>query len=135
MKTLLVLLGAWGCLGMVQCHSDAVAPQPQTEPAAQANPQSAACSDTRAQPLIDALLQTPKANPAGEVWRYTWEGRPVFLVKSFRPDDYQKVYEVTNAQLQYVGAPSGGITGKGDGKCPTFATQATNGCLVWRDPR
>ncbi|PJJ54591.1 DUF6970 domain-containing protein [Hymenobacter chitinivorans] len=130
MKALLFLVSVWGCLGMVQCQKDAVAPDAETAPDT-----ASACVDSRAQPLIDELLRTPKANPAGEVWRYTWEGRPVFLVKSFRPDDYQKVYEVTNAQLQYVGAPSGGITGKGDGKCPTFSAQATNGCLVWRDSR
>ncbi|TGE27207.1 DUF6970 domain-containing protein [Hymenobacter metallicola] len=130
MKSLLFLLGVWGCLGMVQCQQDPVAPAAQPD-----SPAAQACKDARAQPLIDELLRTPKANPAGEVWRYTWEGRTVFLVKSFRPDDYVKVYDIRDHQLVYVGAPSGGLSGKGDGKCPNFTTQATNGCQLWRDSR
>jgi hypothetical protein len=131
MKALLFLLSVWGVLGLVQCHKEVAEPQPQPE----ARVEAAACSDSRAQPLIDALLSTPKANPGGEVWRYNWEGRTVFLTKSFRPDDYVKVYEIDNNALRYVGAPSGGITGKGDGKCANFSAQATEGCQVWHDPR
>lgn len=130
MKSLLFLISVWGCLGMVQCQKEAVAPEAQTATDAAAN-----CSDSRAQPLIDELLQAPKGNPAGEVWRYTWEGRTVFLVKPTHPDGYAKVYDLNDSQLRYVGAPSGGISGKGDGKCPSFTAQATNGCQLWRDTR
>lgn len=130
MKTLLVLVGFWGCLGMVQCQKDSVKPDAKAD-----SDLPQACTDSHAQPLIDELLRTPKANPAGEVWLYQWQGQPAFLVKSFRPDDFIKVYNLNNNQLRYAGAPSGGISGKGDGKCPTFAAEATGGCLLWRDPR
>ncbi|UOQ53414.1 DUF6970 domain-containing protein [Hymenobacter cellulosivorans] len=130
MKSLLFLLSVWGCLGMVQCQKETVAPESQAT-----TDTAASCVDARAQPLIDALLQSPKGNPAGEVWRYTWEGRTVFLVKPTHPDGYTKVYDLNDNQLRYVGAPSGGISGKGDGKCANFTAQATAGCQLWRDTR
>lgn len=134
MKGLLFLLSVWGCLGMVQCQKDTAEPKTDAGTGADCDI-PLVCEDPRAQPLIDELLRTPKANPAGEVWRYTWEGRTVFLVKANHPDAYNQVYELSNNQLRYVCAPSGGITGKGDGKCPSFTTQATDGCQIWRDIR
>jgi hypothetical protein len=31
--------------------------------------------------------------------------------------------------------PDGGITGRGDGRCPDFAAARRDGVVVWRDPR
>ena len=131
MKALLFLLAIWGMLGLVQCQSDATLPQPSST----SEPAPVTCPDSRAQPLIAAPLGAPKANPAGEARRYTWLGQAVWVARSFRPNDYVKVNDVSDYQLRYVGAPSGGFAGRGDGKCPGFETQATDGCRLWRDPR
>jgi hypothetical protein len=32
-------------------------------------------------------------------------------------------------------APDGGLTGKGDGKCPDFLSIRKNEALVWKDTR
>jgi len=116
MKTLLFLLTVWGILGLVQCKKDA-----DGEP----------CSG-RIQEKIRELQRNPKQNPAATVWAYTYQGRKVYRISSDCCDQFNYVYDEC---LNVICAPDGGITGKGDGRCPDFAANATNEQLVWRDPR
>lgn len=81
---------------------------------------------------IAELQAKPKQNPAAEITEYTWGGRKVYLVSSDCCDQFNYLY---NECGDVICAPSGGITGKGDGQCPDFSAQATNARLVWRDPR
>lgn len=82
--------------------------------------------------LIEQLKQKPKQTPAAEVTQYTYNGRTVFLVTGGIPDAYNYLFDNCGS---VVCAASGGLTGKGDGACPNFATTATNPILIWRDPR
>ncbi|MFD1468054.1 DUF6970 domain-containing protein [Hymenobacter caeli] len=84
------------------------------------------------QTKIAELQAQPKGNPAYEIWQYTYHGQKVYLVTSSCCDQYITLYDEC---LNVLCAPSGGITGRGDGRCPEFYQLSTNRQLVWRDPR
>lgn len=69
------------------------------------------------------------SNPPLEVWRYNYNNQIVYLAKADCCDQYDQVY---SADCVNICAPSGGITGKGDGKCPDFNEKATDGKLIWK---
>lgn len=81
---------------------------------------------------IAALKAEPKANPAAEVHLYNYNGKKVYLFNSPCCDQYNTAYD---SECNYVCAPSGGITGKGDRKCLDFNATATYIKLVWKDDR
>lgn len=81
---------------------------------------------------IDKIRKEPKWNPPAEVYEYSYKGKQVFYFSSNCCDQYNVVYD---DQCNYICAPSGGITGKGDGKCPDFADSARKIRLVWKDDR
>jgi len=69
------------------------------------------------------------SNPPLEVWRYNYNNQIVYLAKADCCDQYDQVY---SANCGIRCAPSGGITGKGDGKCADFYDKASNPQLVWK---
>ncbi|RPD50488.1 hypothetical protein DNI29_03360 [Hymenobacter sediminis] len=81
---------------------------------------------------IEELRGKPKQNPAAEIWEYTYQGQRVYTISANCCDQYNMVYDEC---LNPICAPSGGLSGKGDGRCPDFSSAATDGKLVWRDPR
>lgn len=101
-----------------QCHKDA-------EPAPE-------CSDNALKAKIAELQAKPKGNPSYTIWQYKWRGQRVYIVSETCCDQYKTVYD---ACFNVLCAPSGGLSGKGDGRCPDFHQQATDEQLVWRDPR
>ena len=114
MRTLLFLLITWGTLGLVQCNGDAEA-----------------CPD-QIEKKIGELKRQPKQNPAAEIREYSYEGRKVYTITSACCDQFNYIYDEC---LNIICAPSGGITGRGDGRCPEFSGKATSEKLIWRDPR
>ena len=84
------------------------------------------------QQKIDAIKKEPRWNPPAEVHQYTYNGQTVYYFSSDCCDQFNTVYD---AQCNYICAPSGGITGKGDGKCAGFNTEAKHVRLVWKDER
>jgi len=76
---------------------------------------------------IQSLINS--SNPPLEVWQYSYNNQTVYLVKPDCCDQYEQLYS-TSCSL--ICAPSGGITGKGDGKCTDFEDVATNGQMVWK---
>ena len=94
-------------------------------------------SDTMARPLwlqdrIAAVLAERKRNPITRILRYTYKGQTVYYESAPCCDQLSKVFD-TKGRLTCQ--PEGGITGKGDGKCPDFHKNKTNEKLVWQDPR
>lgn len=81
---------------------------------------------------IDSLKAQPKSNPPAEVIEYDYQGQIVYGFNSPCCDQY---YNVLDAQCNYICAPSGGITGAGDGKCPDFLQQARKIRTVYKDER
>ena len=90
------------------------------------------CPSNFSDTLIEQLKQQPKQNPPAEVVQYTYQGRTVYLVTGGCCDNYNYLFDACGNVLC---AASGGVTGKGDGRCPDFAASATNPTLLWRDPR
>ncbi|WP_026879775.1 DUF6970 domain-containing protein [Hymenobacter norwichensis] len=118
MKTLLFLLTCWVMLGLVQCQKDADVGPKQCSGLIQAK--------------IEELQRKPKQNPAARIYEYQYDGRTVYTISADCCDQFNTLYDEC---LNPICAPSGGITGRGDGKCPDFAAKATNERLVWLDPR
>ncbi len=81
---------------------------------------------------IDTIKTQPKWNPPAEVWEYNLNGKKVYLFNADCCDQYTTLYD---ANCNYICAPSGGLTGKGDRKCDDFNTTAKQVRLVWKDNR
>lgn len=84
------------------------------------------------QKKIDQIKKEPKWNPAAEVYEYEYKGKTVYYFTSDCCDQFNVVYD---EQCNYVCAPDGGFTGKGDGKCSDFHSNAKKIRLVWKDSR
>jgi len=84
------------------------------------------------QKKIDQIKNEPKWNPPAEVYEYEYKGKSVYYFTSDCCDQYHVVYD---DQCNYMCAPDGGFTGKGDGKCADFHATAKKIRLVWKDPR
>ncbi|HEX8326873.1 MAG TPA: hypothetical protein VF629_04985 [Hymenobacter sp.] len=94
-------------------------------------------SDTTLRPQwlkarIASVLAERKRNPITRILRYDYGGQAVYYISAPCCDQYSNVYD-TKGKL--ICQPDGGITGKGDGKCPDFDKTKTNEKLVWQDPR
>ena len=70
-----------------------------------------------------------QSNPPLEIWRYVYNNELVYLVKPDCCDQYEQVF---TSNCTMICAPGGGITGKGDNKCPSFYDEATHGLLIWK---
>ena len=84
------------------------------------------------QQKIEAIKKEPVWNPPAEVYAYSYKGEVVYYFTANCCDQYNIVYDKTCA---YICAPSGGITGKGDGKCADFLSAAQKIKLIWKDDR
>jgi hypothetical protein len=77
---------------------------------------------------IAQLIRTSAQKPI-EINRYLYYGKTVYLVAYGCCDFYDSLYD---DDCNYLCAPSGGITGKGDGICSDFHDHATNQKLIWK---
>jgi hypothetical protein len=84
------------------------------------------------QQRIEAIKKEPKWNPPAEVHEYIYNDKRVFYFSSNCCDQYNVVYD---ENCHYICAPSGGLSGKGDGKCGDFNGIAQYQKLVWKDER
>ena len=84
------------------------------------------------QKKIDQIKAVPKWNPPAEVNEYVYQGKHVYLFSADCCDQYNELFD---NNCNYICAPSGGITGTGDKKCPDFKSAAQFVRLVWKDPR
>ena len=84
------------------------------------------------QQKIEQIKKEPKWNPPAEVREYNYNGKRVFYFSSNCCDQYNVVYD---ENCNVVCAPSGGYTGKGDGKCADFNEKAVEVRLIWKDDR
>jgi hypothetical protein len=81
---------------------------------------------------IDSIKKEPRYNPPAEVNEYSYKGKRAFLFSSDCCDFFNSLFD---SGCNYMGAPSGGFTGRGDGKLPDFDKEAKLVKLVWKDPR
>lgn len=81
---------------------------------------------------IDSFkLKEPHERPQ-RVLEYIYKTKKVYLVVLPCCDFFNEVYD---DKCNYLGAPDGGFTGKGDGKIPDFFEEAKNEKLVWGTPK
>ncbi|HVF96792.1 MAG TPA: hypothetical protein VM871_05705 [Flavisolibacter sp.] len=84
------------------------------------------------QTKIDEIKKQPRWNPPASVEEYLYKGKRVFLFSSDCCDQYNQLFDES---CNYVCAPSGGITGRGDRKCADFKDSAQFVKVVWKDGR
>ena len=84
------------------------------------------------QEKIEAIQKELKWNPPAEVNEYSYLGKQVYLFTSNCCDQY---YSLFDRDCNYICAPSGGFTGKGDAKCDDFPETAVYIKLIWKDTR
>lgn len=84
------------------------------------------------QAKIDSIKNLPRFNPPAEVNEYVYKDKRVFLFSSNCCDNFNLLFD---ENCNYVCAPTGGISGKGDMKCTDFTEKAKLVRLVWKDPR
>ena len=82
--------------------------------------------------LIGKYQSEPVGNPPRSIWKYEYESQVVYYVPAQCCDMYSALYDSGG---NFLCAPDGGITGKGDGKCPDFFTERSNELLIWQDAR
>src|ERR1035437_2670238 len=66
---------------------------------------------------IETMKSDPKVNPPQSVTQYAYKGSAVFYITAGCCDQFNPVY---NIDCDYLGAPDGGITGKGMERLQTF---------------
>lgn len=84
------------------------------------------------QKTIDSIQNQPVWNPPAEIHEYQYMGKRVFLISADCCDQFSTVVD---EECNYICAPYGGFTGKGDGKCTDFNQVAKHVKSVWKDER
>src|SRR3954465_13312417 len=84
------------------------------------------------QQKINDIKKEPRWNPPAEVYEYRYQGKKVYYFTSNCCDNFNTVYD---ENCNYLCAPDGGITGKGDRKCADFTEKAERVKLIWKDDR
>jgi hypothetical protein len=130
MKTILLLL-SFAILTGETCKKKKESPDNTTETAVN-KPEDVSSIPKCIQVKIDSIKKLPRFNPPAEVSQYEYNSKQVFLFSSDCCDQYNVLVDVS---CNYVCAPSGGFTGKGDMKCNDFAEKAKLVKLVWKDER
>lgn len=82
--------------------------------------------------LIKQFESDPVGNPPQSIWSYDYSGQTVYFIPAQCCDQYSTLMDATGS---VICAPDGGLTGKGDGKCPDFFTKRSNEHLIWKDSR
>ena len=87
--------------------------------------------DTTTKEVFPSCFQSiiKGSNSPLEIWSYQYNNQIVYLAMGDCCDQYDQVYA---SDCSLLCAPSGGLTGKGDGKCPDFYDKATKGVLIWK---
>ena len=82
--------------------------------------------------LIFKLRQEESANPPAKIYRYTYQDNIVYYLSGRCCDIPSKLYDKSGT---VICEPDGGITGRGDGRCPDFFEKRTDETLIWEDNR
>ena len=77
--------------------------------------------------LIASYELTPLDAPE-KVWRYEYRGDVVYYVPPRCCDIPSTLYD---SKGTIMCSPDGGITGAGDGLCPTFFKDRKKGVVIW----
>ena len=81
---------------------------------------------------IDSFKLKEAHEKPQRVLEYVYKGKKVYYVVMPCCDFYNEVYD---EKCNFLGAPDGGFTGKGDGKIPDFFEAVKSEKLVWGTPK
>ena len=81
---------------------------------------------------IDSFKLKEQHEKPQRVLEYMYKGKKVYYVVMPCCDFFNEVYD---EKCNFLGAPDGGFTGRGDGKIPDFFTEAKNEKLIWGTPK
>jgi hypothetical protein len=81
---------------------------------------------------INEIQADEVRNPPASVWQYEYNQKTVYYIPAYCCDIQSQLLD-ENCNL--ICSPDGGLTGKGDGKCPDFFTNRKNEKLIWQDER
>ncbi len=81
---------------------------------------------------IDSLKAQPVSNPLAEISSWNYKNERVFYIPPYCCDNFGELY---NAEGKLICYPDGGITGKGDGRCPDFFDLRKDKQVIWKDNR
>lgn len=84
------------------------------------------------QQRIEGHLSEPTSTPPIRIDACLWQGDTVYHESAPCCDQFTTLYNKAGAILCY---PTGGITGQGDGKCPSFRSTHQALFTVWEDDR
>lgn len=79
--------------------------------------------------IIDEATNEEPSNAPVRVDEYLYNEKTVYLVTAHCCDQYNMLYDTL---CQPLCAPSGGFTGRGDGKCADFSNTAKHIKLIWK---
>ena len=101
--------------------------------AAQAQASGPAPTDESAvRSIAKRLLAQPPQREARTIKRYLIDGKVHYYVSAPCCDQYNDLFDAKGRKLC---SPDGGITGRGDGRCPAIRIDRREGEIVWKDPR
>jgi hypothetical protein len=82
--------------------------------------------------LITEFQNAPVGNPPQAIYRYQYDGQTVYYIPAKCCDIPSILYDATGVEICL---PSGGMTGRGDGRCPDFNDTKSDETLIWMDSR
>jgi len=80
---------------------------------------------------IATMEATPKFAEATAIWKVRYKKQDAYLFLAPCCDQFNSLYSAAGILLC---SPSGGITGRGDGKCRDAIKPKTKYAVVWRMP-
>lgn len=82
--------------------------------------------------MIPANSKAIPADAPMQIDQYRYKGKTVYAISAPCCDQFNTVM---NDSCRVICAPSGGITGRGDGKCKDFADSAKLVKTIWKRPQ
>lgn len=82
--------------------------------------------------IIVQMQAAAVTNPPASIWQYTYNGQKVYYIPAHCCDIPSTLLDIN---CNVMCSPDGGLSGKGDGRCPDFINTATGAKLIWKDPR
>lgn len=80
--------------------------------------------------IDDSKKETPPNEPI-QIDEYLYKGKKVYFFTAQCCDQFNDLYDDS---CRRICAPSGGFTGRGDGKCTDFDSTAKYVKLIWKNP-
>lgn len=86
------------------------------------------CKEQENPDFVNELIDSHADSNIRAVWSFRFNGDTVYYIQNGCCDMYNVLYD---AHGEKICSPDGGITGSGDGRCPTFWDSAKRRNVIW----